>query len=401
VTSAPSLDVRADFPFLSRTVNGKPIVYLDNAATTQKPRAVAEAVYNLYFSGIANVHRSVNFLADEVTTRFEQARESIARFIGAHQREIIFTGGSTQALNVVAHSLSRAKPLRVLTTTLEHHSNLLPWSKHGELDFVPWTPTEGIDLKIFAKKLDAHPDLVAIAYASNFLGTIQPIEQIICLCRGRDVPVVVDASQSIAHLPIDVRSLSCDYLAFSGHKIYGPGGTGVLYVKNELVDSLQPFLVGGAMVKEVHARDYVPNDVPYRFEAGTPNIEGFIGLAAALDYVSGIGYQAIGAHEASLTRRAKESLARIPQVRVFGPPAGAPSAPLVAFQVKGLDSGAVAKSLGSRANIIVRSGFHCAQPAHEELSLGPTVRASFGVYNTAAEVDLMVETVEALARFLH
>jgi cysteine desulfurase/selenocysteine lyase len=401
MTPTHAIDVRADFPFLSRKVNGAPIVYLDNAATTQKPRAVADAVYDLYTNGISNVHRAVNFLAEEVTDRFEHARASIGRFIGAHQREIIFTTGSTQALNIVANSLGQDKALRVLTTTLEHHSNLLPWVNRAEVDFLPWSPNEGVDLKVFAKKLDTRPDLVAIAHASNFLGTLHPVEQIVSMCNARKVRVLVDASQSIAHLPIDVRSLPCDYLVFSGHKIYGPGGTGVLYIKNEIVDSLKPFLIGGAMVKEVHARDYVPNDVPHRFEAGTPNIEGFVGLVTALDYVSRIGYEAIGSHERELTKRAKAALAKIPNVLIFGPPPGAPSAPLVAFQVKGLDSGAVAKSLGSRANVIVRSGFHCAQPAHEELSLGPTVRASFAVYNTPAEIDRMVHTVEALAQFIH
>jgi cysteine desulfurase / selenocysteine lyase len=400
-TTTAAQAIRADFPFLSRVVNGAPIVYLDNAATTQKPQVVADAIHRLYSNGLSNIHRAVSFLAEEVTNEFENARTAVARFIGAHPREIVFTAGSTQAINVVANSFPVDKPLRVLTTTLEHHSNLLPWSKRSEVDFIPWTPAGGVDLNALAKQLEARPDLVAVAHASNFLGTIHPIEELVGLCRARNIRVLVDASQSIAHIPIDVRRLGCDYLVFSGHKIYGPSGTGALFVKNDILDSLQPLLVGGAMVKEVHARSFVPNDVPHRFEAGTPNIEGFVGLAAALEYLSRIGYDRIRSIEEHLTKHAKQCLAKIPGVRIFGPPAGTPSAPLVAFQLKGLDSGAVAKTLGSRANIVVRSGFHCAQPAHEELEIGPTVRASFAIYNTTAEIDLMAKTVDTLARFLH
>ena len=393
--------IRGDFPFLSRRVNGAPIVYLDNAATTQKPAAVANAIHRIYSNGLSNVHRAVSFLAEEVTGEFEAARATIARFIGAHPREIVFTTGSTQAINMVAHSFPADKPLRIITTTLEHHSNLLPWSKRAEVVFIPWNAADGINLDALAKALETRSDLVAIAHASNFLGTVHPIKQVIALCRAKNARVLIDASQSIAHLPLDVRQLQCDYLVFSGHKIYGPSGTGALFVNNDIVDSLEPLLLGGAMVKEVHARSFVPNDIPYRFEAGTPNIEGFVGLAAALDYVSRIGFERIHSIEAHLTNYAKLGLAKVPGVRVLGPPPGVASAPLVPFLLKGLESGAVARTLDSRANVVVRSGFHCAQPAHDELNLAPTVRASFAIYNTTEEIDLMIQTVDALARFLH
>jgi cysteine desulfurase / selenocysteine lyase len=397
MTPSPRLDVRADFPFLSRVVNGKPIAYLDNAATTQKPRAVLDCLQNLYCSGVSNVHRAVNFLADEVTQQFEEARQTAARLLGAHSREIIFTGNSTQAINIVCGALK--KPLRVLTTTLEHHSNLLPWAGHGQVDFVPWNHEGVLDLASFHRQLDQSPDLVAIAHASNFLGTLHPIDEIVSACRARNIPVLVDASQSIAHVSLNVRRLGCDYLVFSGHKVYGPSGVGVLYVRNEIIDAMRPVLLGGNMVKEVHARSFVPNDVPYRFEAGTPNIEGVTALGAALRYFLGLGYESIAAHEQELTRYAKEMLSKVPHLKLLGPPTGRPSAPLATFHIKGLESGVIAKALGNRANVVVRSGFHCAQPAHEYLALGPTVRASFAIYNTRAEIDAMLETLHALARF--
>lgn len=393
-------DIREDFPFLTRRVNGCGIVYLDNAATTQKPRAVQDAIRSVYDSGVANVHRATNFLAEEVTAAFEDARSTICRFIGAHAREVVLTTGSTHGINLIANSLGRGKRLRILTSTLEHHSNLLPWTTRATVDYVPWNASSGVDLQALAPKLDEKPDLVTLGYASNFLGTINPVTEIIRLAHGRGIPVLLDASQAIAHMEVDVRKLGCDYLVFSGHKVYGPAGTGVLYIRNDHLDSVEPVFVGGGMVQTVHAGEHVPNDVPYRFEAGTPNIEGVIGLAAAITYTSEIGFSAIRAHESALTQFAKQALGNIPGVRVFGPPAGALSAPIVAFQVRGLESNAVANALGRRANIVVRSGFHCAQPAHEELGLQPTVRASFAIYNTQGEVELLARAIERLARFI-
>jgi len=394
------LDARKDFPFLDRRVNGSPLIYFDNAATTQKPRLVMDALLDVYSSGIANVHRAVSFLAEEVTERFEGGRETVARFIGAQSREVVFVRNSTEGINVLCGMLGRSRPLRVLTTTLEHHSNLLPWAAHGQVDFLPWTPDGRIDLDALDEKLAAKPDLVAIARASNFLGVLHPVREIIAASHAAGVPVLVDASQSIAHERHDVRELDCDFLVFSGHKIYGPSGTGALFIRNDWLETLRPFFIGGSMIKEAHALSYTENDIPHRFEAGTPNIEGAVALAAALDYISSLGMESVAAHEAELIRYAKCRLAQLPAVALLGPAPGEPCAPLVPFQVRGLDPGAVAKLLGNRANVIVRSGFLCAQPAHDQLGVGPTVRASFGIYNTKAEIDCMIETLQAIVRVM-
>ncbi len=395
------LDVRGDFPFLERAVNGRPIIYFDNAATTQKPQQVVSRVVHLYTSGVSNVHRAVNFLAAEVTELFEMGRETVARFIGAQAREVVFVNNATQGINFVCSALQKDRPLRILTTALEHHSNLLPWMRQGTVEFAPWAADGCIDREAFAERLRSKPDLVAIARTSNFLGTVHPVRDIIRTCRRAGVPVLLDASQSIAHERHDVRELDCDYLVFSGHKIYGPSGIGVLYVRNDVIEEMKPVLVGGSMVKEVHTDTYVLNDIPYRFEAGTPNIEGVVGLAAALEYFSRLGQDAVAAHESELTRYAKCRLARLPRLTMYGPLPGEPSGPLVAFRIEGLESPAVAKVLANRANVIVRSGFHCAQPAHEALGTGPTVRASFAIYNTREEVDSMIGVLEALVRLLN
>ncbi len=396
------LNVREDFPFLNRQVNGRPIIYFDNAATTQKPRQVIDCLVRRYTSGLANVHRAVNFFANEVTEEFEHAREIIARFVGAQPHEIVFVANATGAINVVCHSLGvqKGKPLRVLTTTLEHHSNLLPWVQKGTVDFIPWAETGEINLDDFRRRLGSRPDLVTVARASNFLGTLRPVKELAALCREAGVPILIDASQSIAHEPHDVRELGCDYLVFSGHKLYGPGGTGVLYMRGDVMEQMPPAFWGGSMIKEVHADSYVPNDMPYRFEPGTPHIEGVMGLARASEYINQIGYAQIGAHEGALVQYAKTQLRELPGVTTYGPLPGKPCAPLVAFEVKRLAPTAVAKILGERGNVIVRSGFHCAQPAHDQLGIGPTVRASFAVYNTQAEIDRMVEILETLVSYI-
>lgn len=402
MSPSTSLAVRDDFPFLNRRVNNRAVIYFDSAATTQKPRAVIDAVRDLYESGIANVHRAVNFLAEEVTAAFEDSRQTAAGFIGAHHQEIVFVPNATYAINLVCSALCRQGAIRVLTTTLEHHSNLVPWVLRNDAVFAPWDPSGLIDVSALRALLrEQRPHLLAITSASNFLGTLQPLAEIGAVCHEHGVRLLIDASQSIAHQRVDVREINCDYLVFSGHKIYGPGGTGVLFIRRELAEEMEPLLHGGSMVKEVHARSHVVNDLPFRFEAGTPNIEGVIGLAAALRYVDGLGYARIAEHENSLSAYAKRKLSELYQMELYGAGPGQPSAPLVSFAIKGLDSGAVAKALAARANVIVRSGFHCAQPAHEQLQIGPTVRASFGVYNSIDEVDRMIEVLQTLTRYIH
>lgn len=395
------MDVRGDFPYLGRMANGKPIIYLDSAATTQKPQVVIDTIQRTYASGMANVHRAVNFLTDEVTEAFEGARQTIARFIGAQSRQVIFTSNSTQAISYVCNSLkAKGRPLRVLATTLEHHSNFLPWLKQGSLELLPWREDGQINLGALAARLVSKPDLVTIATASNFLGTLQPIGTITEMCRDVGVPVMVDASQSIAHQQHDVQELGCDYLVFSGHKVYGPSGTGVLYVGSDIIEQFEPTIIGGGMVKEVHAGEYIENDIPYRFEAGTPNIEGVIGLAAAVTYLTRLGYEAVSEHELELIQHTKTRLSELRAVILYGPEVGHPCAPLASFQVKGLEASAVAKILGNRSNVIVRSGFHCTQPAHDQLGIGPTIRASLGIYNKISEIDTMVDTLETITEFL-
>jgi cysteine desulfurase/selenocysteine lyase len=394
------LNVRSDFPFLKRQVNGAPIAYLDNAATTQKPQQVIDCVMGLYASGLANVHRAVNFLADESTQAFEGARDKIARFVGAQPQEIIFHANATHAINTVCDSLRRSKNLRVLTSTQEHHSNLLPWIENSIVDFVPWSTEGTLDLAALEAKLANKPDLVALAAASNFLGTLNPVKDIVARCHRARVPVLIDASQSIAHQQHDVRDLDCDFMVFSGHKMYGPSGIGVLYVREELLEKMAPVRLGGNMVKEVHAETWTANDTPHRFEAGTPNIEGAVGLAAAVDYLESLPWNEVSSHESSLVERAKRALAGLRGVTILGPPPGVPCAPLVSFQIRGLEASAVAKTLGNRGNIIVRSGFLCAQPAHDRFASGPSVRASFAIYNTPEEVDRMVDVVASLAKIL-
>jgi len=394
------MNVRSEFPFLGRQVNGRPLVYFDNAATTQKPRPVIARLNGLYESGLANVHRSVNFLADEVTAEFEQARETIATFIGASRSEVSFVSNATQAINLVCSGLARQGPLRVLTTTLEHHANLLPWQVYGRVSLVPWDEGGRIDLAALRLLLRDRPTLLAVSSASNFLGTLQPVREIVRLCREADCLVLLDVSQSIAHQRCDVEDLGCDFMVFSSHKVYGPSGVGVLYIRNATQRGLPPWIYGGSMVKEVRSDAFVLNDYPYRYEGGTPHIEGVIGLAAALEFVEGLGFDAIAAHETMLTRRVKRVVQALPGVRLLGPAADAPSAPLAAFDVRGMQAAAVARILAERANIIVRSGFHCAQPAHDRLHAGPTVRASFGIYNTAEEVESLAAVLDSVTQVI-
>jgi cysteine desulfurase/selenocysteine lyase len=392
-------DVRKDFPFLTRHIDGRPVIYLDNAATTQKPECVSRRVWELYSSGIANVHRAANFLADEVTLAFESSRDRIARFLGANRREIVFVHNATHALNLVAASY-RDGTAPLATTTLEHHSNLLPWCAARRL-FIPWNQEGEIDLPALRQCLARKPALVALSSASNFLGVEQPVADIVALCRAAGVRVLLDVSQSIAHRPLRLDAVPADYIVFSGHKLYAPGGTGVLYIRPELLEQTLPVFVGGSMVKEVRADSHTLNDIPHRFEAGTPNIEGVIGLGAAIDYLEGLGFNAIARHEADLVQYAIDGLLRIPGVRILGPRPGKPRAPLVSFLLGATDPATVARILSERANIVVRSGFLCAQPAHTQLGVGPSLRVSFAVYNTRDEVDCLLDVLRSMTRLLH
>ncbi len=308
---------------------------------------------------------------------------------------MIFTGNATQGLNLAATWVSDGRNPRVLTTTLEHHSNLVPWLDRSEIEFVDWDGTGRIDLEDLQRKLAKKPDLFTIAWCSNLLGSVQPMEQIMKLCREAGVKTLIDASQSIPHIPCDVEQLGCDYLVFSSHKIYGPSGVGVLYVRSSELENLPPVFLGGSMVKEVHCNKYTLNDLPYRFEAGTPNIEGLIGLGEALEYVLDLGFDGIHEHETALIAYAKRRLSEIDEVTLLGPGPDEVSAPLASFLVDGLESTAVAKILSNRSNIVMRSGFHCAQPAHDQLSCQPSCRISLAIYNTQDDIDEFISTLKA------
>lgn len=392
--------VRDDFPFFKRSYNGNPIIYLDNAATTQKPLCVLNKIRSLYENGFSNVHRALNFLAEEVTEEFEKSRRTTARFIGAKPNEVIFTPNATAALNLVSLSMAD-KGSTILTTTLEHHSNLIPWIEANQVCFVDWDSNGLLNLLDLKEKLRSKPKLVSIGWCSNLLGTIQPVKEIIALCKEAGALTLLDASQSLAHVPCNVRELDCDFLVFSGHKLYGPSGIGVLYGKQAQLETLSPVILGGSMVKEVSSTAHVLNDLPYRFEAGTPNIEGAIGLAEALKYITRLGYDAIASHENSLACHARSRMQELPGVNILSPTTHIDSAPLITFTVDGLEATGVAKVLSNRGNIIIRSGFHCAQPAHNALNQPPTCRASFAMYNTIEEIDRFVDVLDACSQSLN
>ncbi len=393
--------LRADFPILSQTVNGRPLVYLDNAATTQKPRQVIEAVARFYETSNANVHRAIHFLGERATELYEGARARVAAFIGSPAPEqLIFTRNATEAINLVAYAWARPR-LRpgdeILTTPMEHHSNLVPWQQvaaatGATLRYVDLTPEGALDMDSFRRQLSERTRLVAVTQASNVLGTLPPVREICRLARQADAVTLVDGAQSVPHLPVDVRELGCDFLAFSGHKMLGPTGIGGLWGRRELLEEMEPFLFGGDMISAVTLYGAQWAELPYKFEAGTPNIAGAVGLAAAVDYLAALGMEEVHAHEQRLVAYALERLAELGGVEVYGPPP--PRSGLVAFNVTGVHPHDVATVLNEEG-VAIRAGHHCAQPLMEWLEVPATNRASFYVYNTEEDVDRLVA---ALAR---
>jgi len=391
--------IRADFPVLQRmTRPGVPLVYLDSTATSQKPAAVIQAMEDFYRRSNANIHRGIHTLAEESTAAYELAREKTARFIGAPAaRQIIFTRNTTESINLVAYAWGRAN-LRsgdvIILTEMEHHSNLVPWhmlaaEKALRLEFIPVTEEGLLDLDEYRRLLELGPKLVAFTHMSNVLGTINPAETIIRLAHEAGAVTLVDAAQSAPHFPVDVQTLDADFLAFSAHKMCGPTGIGVLYGRRELLEAMPPFLGGGDMIKRVHLRSFAPNDLPHKFEAGTPAIAEAIGLGAALDYLSAVGMEAVAAHEHALTTYALDRLAEVPGVRVFGPSAEHKGG-VAAFTFPGVHPHDVAQIL-DEMGVAVRAGHHCAQPLHEKFGIPATTRASFYLYTTTDEIDRLVE----------
>ncbi len=390
---------RADFPLLAREVRpGVPLVYLDSAATSQKPLAVMEAMDSYYRRSNANVHRGIHTLAEEATALYEGARERIARFLGARStKEIIFTRNASEAINLVAYSWGRANIRAgdvIVLTEMEHHSNLVPWQmlaaeRGARLEFIPVTDAGELDLSALDSLLAQSPKLVAVTHMSNVLGTINPVTEIAAKAHAAGALVLVDAAQSVPHLPVDARTLGADFLAFSGHKMCGPTGIGVLWGRQELLEDMPPFLGGGDMIKRVYLREFKANELPYKFEAGTPAIAEAIGLGAAVDYLSRIGMEAIQAHEQAIIIYAIERLEEVPGVKVYGPPADKKGG-VASFTLEGVHPHDIAQVL-DRDGIAVRAGHHCAMPLHDRFNLPATARASFYLYSVPQEVDKLIE----------
>jgi cysteine desulfurase / selenocysteine lyase len=393
--------VRRDFPILQReTSPGVRLVYLDSTASSQKPLSVIEAMNSYYRRSNANIHRGVHTLAEEATYMYEQARVKIGKFINAPSpHQVIYTRNTTESINLVAYTWARANLKAgdlVILTEMEHHSNLVPWhmlqmERGIELEFIPVTDDGLLDLEAYRSLLSRSPKLVSFTHMSNVLGTINPAAEIIRLAHEVGAVTLIDGAQSVPHLKVDVQALDADFLAFSAHKMCGPTGIGALYGKMELLESMPPFLGGGDMIKEVKLRSFRPNTLPHKFEAGTPAIAEAVGFGAAVDYLTSLGMEAVSAHEHEVTEYALERLEEIPGVKVFGP-AVQNKGGVTAFTLEGVHPHDVAQIL-DRDGIAVRAGHHCAQPLHEKFGIPATSRASFYLYNTKEEVDLLVNGI--------
>ena len=396
--------IREDFPILSREVYGKPLVYLDNGATTQKPRCVVEAITNEYYSVNANVHRGVHFLSQQATELHEASRETVRRFINARStNEIIFTRGTTESINLLASSFADSQMEtgdEVIVSTMEHHSDIVPWqlqaAKKGiVIKVIPMNDKGELLQDEYKKLFSERTKLVCVMHVSNVLGTVNPVKEMIAEAHAHGVPVLVDGAQSVPHMKVDVQDLDADFFAFSGHKVYGPTGVGVLYGKEEWLDKLPPYQGGGEMIQNVSFEKTTFNELPFKFEAGTPDYIGTTALAKALDYVSAIGMDQIEAHEQELTKYAMQRLKQIEGMRIFGEADHKSS--VISFLVGNihhLDMGTLLDRLG----IAVRTGHHCAQPLMIRLGIEGTVRASFGLYNTKEEIDVLAAGIERVSR---
>jgi cysteine desulfurase / selenocysteine lyase len=395
---------RADFPILREQVHGHPLVYLDNAATTQKPQSVIDALADYYARDNANVHRGVHTLSQRATDAYEAARGKVQRFINAAApEEIVFTAGTTGAINLVAQSFARpilAKGDEVLISAMEHHSNIVPWQLVCEqtgalLKVVPVNDTGELELDAYERLLGPRTRLVAITHVSNALGSVVPIERVIALAHARNVPVLVDGAQAISHVGVDVRALDCEFYAFSGHKIFGPTGIGALYGKAARLEAMPPYQGGGDMIRSVTFEKTEYNDLPYKFEAGTPNIAGAIGMGAALDYVSAIGIEAIAAHERDLLTYATEQVSAIPGLRMIG--TAKEKAAIVSFTLHGVHAHDIGTIL-DHEGVAIRAGHHCAMPVMERFGVAGTARASFALYNAREDVDALVAGIHRVRR---
>lgn len=405
VSIAPLLDIqkiRKEFPLLHQLVNGKPLIYFDNAATNQKPKRVIDALTSYYEGYNANIHRGIHTLAEKATRAYEDTREAMQRFINAaHTEEVIFTSGVTGSINLVASSYGRAflkAGDEIIVSGLEHHSNIVPWQmvceeKKAILKVIPVTKIGELDMEAFSKLLSTKTKVVAVNHASNSLGTINPAKEIVRLAHEVGAVVLIDGAQAAAHLPINVQDLDCDFYCISSHKMFGPTGTGIVYGKKELLEKMPPYMGGGEMIKDVTFAKTTFNDLPYKFEAGTPNIADVVALKEAVTFIDELGKENIAIHEDSLLKHLQERLKELPCVRLVGTSAHKVS--VQSFIVEGIHHFDVGQMLDARG-IAVRTGHHCTQPLMDSLGLEGTVRASFSVYNTIEEIDTLVEGLKKL-----
>lgn len=396
--------IREDFPILSRTVYGKPLIYLDNGATTQKPKCVVDAIVDEYYSVNANVHRGVHFLSQQATNLHEASRETVRKFINARSTsEIIFTRGTTESINLVASSFTDAfmkEGDEVIVSVMEHHSNIVSWQIQARrkgivLKVIPMNDRGELLIDEYEKLFTQRTKLVSVAHVSNVLGTINPVKQIAAIAHAHNVPVLIDGAQGIPHMKVDVQDIDADFYVFSAHKIYGPTGIGVLYGKEDFLDKMPPYQGGGEMIKNVSFEGTTFNELPFKFEAGTPDYVGSTAMAKALDYVSAIGIDNIAAHEHELTMYAMQRLKEIPGMHIFGE--AEHKGGVISFLVGNIhhfDMGTLLDRLG----IAVRTGHHCAEPLMHRLGIEGTVRASFGMYNTKEEVDALVAGIERVSK---
>ena len=397
--------IRKDFPILSKTVYGKPLVYLDNGASAQKPQAVIDAISHAYSNEYANVHRGLHFLSNAATDAYEAAREKVRRFLNASSvDEIIFTKSSTEAINTVAYGYGMPKigaGDEIVLSIMEHHSNIVPWHfirerQGAKLVWAPVDDAGAFHIEDFEKCLTERTKLIAITHMSNALGTIVPVKEICRIARERGIPVLVDGSQGAVHMPVDVRDIDCDWYVMTGHKLYGPSGIGVLYGKMDRLKEMRPFQGGGEMIVDVTEDIVTYNDPPHRFEAGTPPIVQAIGLGHALDYMEKVGRAAIAAHEADLRDYAHERLSAINSLKIFGTAPGKGS--IFSFELEGIHAHDVSMVI-DRAGVAVRAGTHCAQPLLKRFGVTSTCRASFGLYNTRDEVDALADALDHARKF--
>jgi len=400
--------IRSDFPILKRKVSGgKPLVYLDNAATTQKPLAVIDAIHNYYMNYNSNIHRAVHQLAEEATLAFEETREKVSKFINAKStEEIIFTRNATEALNLVAYSWGRAnvkKDDRILITEIEHHSNIVPWQmltseKGARLEYVGVDDKGYLKMHEYKSRLDnKNVKLVSVTHMSNVLGTIIPVNDIIKMSHEKGIPVLIDGAQSVPHMSVDVQKMDCDFMAFSAHKMLGPTGVGVLYVKREVLEKMPPFMGGGDMIKEVHKYETKYNDLPFKFEGGTPNIADVIGFGAAVDYLNNLGMDRVREHEIELTKYAIDRISDVKGVTLYGPDNAMDRGGVVSFNIGDIHPHDLATIMNDHG-VAIRSGHHCAQVLMERLDVAATSRASFYIYNTKGEIDTFIDALQDARR---